>query len=327
MAMKLATTARFNLPTSTPSQMDALWMELEAQDPRQLYMPRKQKQWTQHEFDQRYMTEVERRAEVARLATVRRQRCHNHQPVAYSRRAAGYSMPTAERQEARSRLYSAESRRQREKAQTGLGHLMANGELAPPAAQKAAAERALERAVAKERMVAKSKAQEQAAAARRAIEAKAAARRPKSATVVGSVLGPADADGKALTGITARQYFSTQWKPSRNYHNLGPAKHAQEWQNLDGFGKQSRAIALRDLNPHVDICTFTINKEMTPAGSRPYVRPMDVKGQLGARPVQVWKEDLRLFGKKPMSFNLQAKEAGAIVEDDEMAELRAILGA
>ena len=41
------------------------------------------------------------------------------------------------------------------------------------------------------------------------------------------------------------------------------------------------------MNPHADISSFT------PGGHNTYVRPIDVKGQLGARPVQRWKESLR----------------------------------
>ena len=41
------------------------------------------------------------------------------------------------------------------------------------------------------------------------------------------------------------------------------------------------------MNPHADISSFT------PGGHKAYVRPIDVKGQLGAWPVQRWKESLR----------------------------------
>ena len=55
-----------------------------------------------------------------------------------------------------------------------------------------------------------------------------------------------------------------------------------EWQNLDGFPQSTVTLEQRKLNPFCDINSFV-------GGTR----ILDAKGQLGARPVQQWKEMLR----------------------------------
>ena len=115
--------------------------------------------------------------------------------------------------------------------------------------------------------------------------------------------------------------MSPQWRPRGAYSNLRPARHNKEWQNLDGFSNPTIAIERRNMNPLVDIQSFTLG-DMHTTG---YVRPIDVKGGLGANPVQDWKEGLRTFGERQKTAKERAEE-GAVVQDPEMQELRSILG-
>jgi len=57
------------------------------------------------------------------------------------------------------------------------------------------------------------------------------------------------------------------------------------WVNVEGFTTPTSALQVRLLNPLLDIDAFGSTQHRT--------RPIDVKGQLGARPVQEWKEMLR----------------------------------
>ena len=60
-----------------------------------------------------------------------------------------------------------------------------------------------------------------------------------------------------------------------------------DWQNLDGFPTTTLQLEQRQLNPFADINSYASRKGMFGA------RPLDCKGELGARPVQQWKEMLR----------------------------------
>ena len=57
------------------------------------------------------------------------------------------------------------------------------------------------------------------------------------------------------------------------------------WVNLDGFSPSTNALDMRKMNPLLDINAFGSTLART--------RLLDVKGALGARPVQEWKEMLR----------------------------------
>ena len=70
------------------------------------------------------------------------------------------------------------------------------------------------------------------------------------------------------------------------------------------------------MNPFVDIQSFNGAGRATG-----YVRPLDVKGQLGARAVQQWKESLREdFARDDDNYSSNAHDAS-------MDALRAALGA
>lgn len=67
-----------------------------------------------------------------------------------------------------------------------------------------------------------------------------------------------------------------------------PAKQKVAWENLEGFSKSTRTLERRKMDPFFDIQSYNGAGRATG-----YVRPLDVKGQLGARSVQQWKETLR----------------------------------
>jgi len=74
-----------------------------------------------------------------------------------------------------------------------------------------------------------------------------------------------------------------------------PAKQAQPWQNVEGFSQGTRTLERRKMDPFADINSFTGNamSAKNNLDHTAHVRPLDVKGQLGAGPVQRWKETLR----------------------------------
>jgi len=92
---------------------------------------------------------------------------------------------------------------------------------------------------------------------------------------------PAVAPSTPLLGFGDRPSFSSS--APRGLVVRQPGMPPQpEWQNLDGFPQSTVTLEQRKLNPHCDINIFV-------GGTR----ILDAKGQLGARPVQQWKEMLR----------------------------------
>ena len=114
-------------------------------------------------------------------------------------------------------------------------------------------------------------------------------------------------------GLTVADFLKTDWKPSFTYR---PAKQEKPWENLEGFSRSTRTLERRKMNPFVDIQSFNGAGRATG-----YVRPLDVKGQLGARAVQQWKESLREdFARDDDNYSSNAHDAN-------LDTLREVLGA
>ena len=92
---------------------------------------------------------------------------------------------------------------------------------------------------------------------------------------------------------------------------------------VDGFSKSTRTLERRKLNPFLDINSWTGNFASAKAqfASHAYVRPLDNKGNLGARPVQQWKETLReTFATDMDNFSSNAHDANLDALRAAMAE-------
>ena len=61
------------------------------------------------------------------------------------------------------------------------------------------------------------------------------------------------------------------------------------WRSVTGFPDSTIITEHRQLNPFADINSFASRTGYVGA------RPLDCKGENGARPVQAWKEMLRSF--------------------------------
>ena len=112
-----------------------------------------------------------------------------------------------------------------------------------------------------------------------------------------------------------QDYLKTDWRPSFTYR---PAKQdpGTSWQNLEGFSKSTRSLERRKMDPFMDIQSYNAAGRATG-----YVRPLDVKGQLGARAVQQWKNSLR------EDFAQDSDNYSSNAHDASMDALRAALGA
>ena len=64
---------------------------------------------------------------------------------------------------------------------------------------------------------------------------------------------------------------------------------------VEGFATSTRTLERRKMDPFADINSFQGNAHSAKSvlDHSAHVRPLDVKGQLGAGPVQRWKETLR----------------------------------
>ena len=344
-------------PPRGNSQLQEIWLQV--QDPR-AHMPKKVPQERTAEEERiRAMSNKERKDELDRLATMRRQRCNWHPSEGLIRRRYGEGMPEDEREEARERLYRRkETSPPRQKVLTGLGHMLDNGEMTAASLVKVSVTH--ERASSKQprmRVRVKMKEQEQNWTGLAGRGGKPpelpndSANRlgqpmlpPESsaASIDGSVLQQ-DADGNLVDdsgeplrdgehqqhanplrrqtlyqSLTARAYFTNDWKPGDSYRKYKPAKHQNDWANLDGYAVTGRVLEKHEMNPQNDITSFTTGPMHR--GSA-YVRPLDVKGQLGARAIQEWKEMLRQDYVRP-------EDNGPRHETDaEIEELRKLLGA
>ena len=118
-------------------------------------------------------------------------------------------------------------------------------------------------------------------------------------------------------GLTVKEFYRADWKPSFTYR---PAKQDKPWENVEGFAKSTRTLERRKMDPYLDINSFTGNGVSAKATfSDAHVRPLDVKGNLGAAPVQKWKETLR------EDFARDEDNQSSNAHDANLDELRALL--
>jgi hypothetical protein len=286
------------------SQMQEIWMELEANDPR--VYPRAQPQFrTMEEHTHREMTLLERRAEIDRLATMRRQKCHFHVSKGLQRMQFDEPMPWDERVSAQQRLYKQPTHKQpRDKVETGLGHVLDNGERSIGAQLRDRIPSIRPKAKGRVRALHKSAPRSPAGSPefrRRAPSNGApsyADRLPPTGADVkaagqskqrpgGEESADEPATGEVNEGITEKDYRMAGWKPGESYRKYSPTKHKHDWENVSGF-TTSPFLEQRKMNPLADINAFSNGGRMSG-----FVRPIDTKGQLGAGPLQMWKESLR----------------------------------
>ena len=122
-------------------------------------------------------------------------------------------------------------------------------------------------------------------------------RQPKKTPKSRAVVSSPDTEGKTRTkksgfaGLTMSDFQTKDWTPSFEYR---PAKQDHPWKNVEGFSVSTRTLERRKMDPFCDINSFTGNAySAKQTFSKGHVRPLDNKGQLGAGPVQAWKETLR----------------------------------
>lgn len=89
----------------------------------------------------------------------------------------------------------------------------------------------------------------------------------------------------ALVLARARGRSPTRWGPAGE-RRLSIANRPA-WRPVTGFPDTTLQTEHRKLNPFSDINSFASRQGYTGA------RPLDCKGENGARPVQQWKEMLR----------------------------------
>lgn len=114
---------------------------------------------------------------------------------------------------------------------------------------------------------------------------------------------------KRFEGLGEDEWYRKEWTPSFEYR---PAAQSSAWKEVEGFSKSTRTLERRKLNPFLDINSFTGNYASAKAqfNSHAWVRPLDNKGNLGARPVQMWKETLREdFARDDDNFSSNAHDA------------------
>jgi len=117
---------------------------------------------------------------------------------------------------------------------------------------------------------------------------------PKSRAAVSSpgTSGEGRIKASKFEGLTMRDFYAGEWAPSFEYK---PAKQFTPWKNVEGFAQSTRTLERRKMDPFADINSFQGNavSAKNSLDHSAHVRPLDVKGQLGAGPVQRWKETLR----------------------------------
>jgi len=205
--------------------------------------------------------EKERQEILARAATRRQQRHNYYISESASKLAKAKSdMPKSERKSVKERLYkrTVSSGQVRPKSPTNLGHMLATGDHAPQSPV---------------RQTPKS---------------------PKSRAAVsspGTIVATRSGRGGAFEGLSMADFQLADWTPSFEYK---PAHHEEPWENVEGFSKSTRTLERRKMDPFNDINSFHGNvASAKQTFAHGYVRPVDVKGALGAKPVQKWKETLR----------------------------------
>ena len=266
---------------------------------------------------ERAQVDLERKLESERISRVRQQR------INWYRRPKAETMAPEERKAARERLYKTPAHiQQRDKSPTGLGHVLASGETSPHferAGRKYLMRQPKSRGGPPQSSHRSSQSshrvgqQSHRGGGQPAHRGASPSRRPKTAPAAAGGGGDGEEKKQPFEGLTMQDYLKTDWRPSFTYR---PAKQEHAWENLEGFSKSTRSLERRKMDPFMDIQSYNGAGRATG-----YVRPLDVKGQLGARAVQQWKNSLREdFAQDNDNFSSNAHDAS-------MDALRSALGA
>ena len=268
------------------TEMQDLWVEVEKETPvKGLTGPRVLQN---HIMYGKVLNEKEKRDELERLAHVRQQKINWYTSESAKKLKARKSdMPASERKSIRDRLTKRPVHNAPvPKSPTNLGHVLATGAMSPSSPH------------------AKSP------------------QTPKSRALVsspGTEVKGTRQRGPKFEGLTMTDFYSQDWKPSFTYR---PAEQDKPWENVEGFAQSTRTLERRKMDPYLDINSFQGNKMSAKAqfAANGFVRPLDVKGNLGAAPVQKWKETLREdFARDADNFSSNAHDANL----DQMRQLLA----
>lgn len=241
------------------TQMQDLWLDIEKETSHWHAPNIAPKQVQEAERLGRRLNEIERQDELARLATMRQQRTNFFVSESAGKlMKAKTDMSKSERKTVRERLTkrTVACSTVKGKAATNLGHVLATGEHAANS------------------------------------PVNSPPKTPKSRALVSSPNSTQRTRNQSkFQGLTMND-FAAEWAPSFEYK---PAKQDKPWENVEGFATSTRTLERRKMDPFADINSFQGNKASAQAqfNSHAHVRPLDVKGQLGAGPVQRWKETLR----------------------------------
>lgn len=245
------------------TEMQDLWVEVEKETPHAgLKGPRAMTDAIMNGY---IMNEQEKRDELE--LTMRKKQQKNNFYMSESAKKLKNrktDMPASERKAIQNRLAARPAHSQpRPKSPTGRGHMLATGEESPG----------------------------------RAGSVKATTKVPNSRAAVstpGTVVKSSRARERTsrFEGLTMQDFYQSDWRPSFTYR---PAKQDKPWECVEGFAMSTRTLERRKMDPFADINSFTGNKHSAKAqfNAHAHVRPLDNKGALGARPVQMWKETLR----------------------------------
>ena len=199
------------------------------------------------------------RQDILERAATRRQQKHNYyiSDSASKLAQAKCEMPKSERKSVKERLYkrTVSCGFIKPKSPTNLGHVLHTGEHSPQS------------------------------------PVRQSPKTPNSRAVVSSPGTVVKTKERSFEGLTMVDFQTKDWTPSFEYK---PAAQDHPWTNIEGFAQSTRSLERRKMDPFADINSFQGN--MTSAKqsfSHGYCRSLDVKGQLGAGPVQRWKETLR----------------------------------
>lgn len=259
------------------TEMQDLWVEVEKETPPNKGLP-PPRQLQAHIMVGKILDEKEKRDTMERLAHERQQRINFYQSDSAKKLKNRKSeMPAAERKAVRERLTKRPAHEQpRSKSATNLGHVLATGAMAPPMAN------------------------------REPPKSRAAVSPP--GTLVKSEM-QRSRKGE-FEGLTMHDFYSADWKPAFEYR---PAQQDHPWEHVEGFAQSTRTLERRKMDPYLDINSFTGNAQSAKAvghAARGWVRPLDVKGNLGGGPVQKWKESLREdFARDDDNYSSNAHDA------------------
>ena len=267
-----------------PTEMQEVWMEVE----KETYVPGRppppQAQSTA--IVARIMSEKERRDELERIAHVRQQKINFYEsPSVKKLKQRKSDMPKSERKKITERLTARPTHSPpRPKSPTNRGHVLATGELSPRLESPKGS--------------------------------------PKSRAPVSPpgtiVQSSRRRDTPKTEGLTAKDFYRPDAKESFTYR---PAKQDKPWQNLEGFAQSTRTLERRKMDPYLDINSFqgNLHSSKEQFNAHGFVRPLDVKGNLGALPVQQWKETLR------EDFARDEDNASTNAHDADLDMLRTLL--